>query len=225
MRIPLFIEFQGKKVAVIGGGKVGTSRAKKFLEVGAEVTVFSLEFSEELRKLEREGKVRLVEKRVEELEKELSEFDLVVVAIADKSQNARFRELAKKYKLLLNLANDANETEVVVPFEGGRNGIRFAVTTEGKSGVVARLVRDKFQKLLEEDKTIFTYLAAMEHLKTFMKSREIPINVRMRVYAIAGSSEELFRLSELGKFEEAKKLVERIAEEEAKRCESVESGF
>lgn len=225
MRIPLFIEFQGKRVAVIGGGNVGTSRAKKFLEVGADVTVFSLEFSEELKKLEREGKVKLIEKRVEELEKELSEFDLVVVAIGDKSQNARFKELAKKYKLLLNLANDANETEVVVPFEGGKNGIRFAVTTEGKSGVVARIVRDKFQKLLESDRTVFTYLTAMEHLKTFMKSRGIPINIRMRVYAIASASEELLRLSELGKVEEAKKLVERIAEEEAKRGEGFEFGF
>lgn len=225
MRIPLFIEFQGKRVAVIGGGNVGTSRAKRFLEAGAEVTVFSIEFSEELRKLEKEGKVRLVEKKVEEIGEELSEFDLLVVAIGDKSQNARFKELARKHKLLLNLANDANETEVVVPFEGGKNGIRFAVTTEGKSGVVARIVRDRFQKVLESDKTIFTYLAAMEHLKTFMKSKGIPIGIRMRVYAIAGSSEDLQRLSELGKVEEAKRLVERIAEEEVKRGEIFEPGF
>ncbi|MEM0021960.1 MAG: bifunctional precorrin-2 dehydrogenase/sirohydrochlorin ferrochelatase [Archaeoglobaceae archaeon] len=225
MRIPLFIEFRGKKVAVIGGGNVGTSRAKKFLEVGADVTVFSLEFSEELKKLGRDGKIKLVERKVEDLEKELSEFDLVVVAIGDKSQNVRFKEIARKYKFLLNLANDANETEVVVPFEGGKDGIRFAVTTEGKSGVVARIVRDKFQQVLESDRTIFTYLTAMEHLKAFMKSREIPINIRMRVYAIAGSSEELLKLSELGKVEEAKKLVERIAEEEARKGDSLESGF
>ncbi len=225
MRVPLFIEFHGKKVAVIGGGNVGTSRAKKFLEVGAEVTVFSLEFSKELKKLEKEGKTRLIEKRVEDLDDELSEFDLVVVAIGDKSHNARFKELAKKHRFLLNLANDASETEVVVPFEGGKNGIRFAVTTEGKSGVVARVVRDKFQQLLESDKTIFTYLTAMEHLKNFMKSREIPINIRMRVYAIAGSSKELLKLSELGKVEEAKELVERIAEEEVKKGDVLESGF
>ncbi|MEM2190049.1 MAG: NAD(P)-dependent oxidoreductase, partial [Archaeoglobaceae archaeon] len=55
MRVALFIEFEGKKVAVIGGGYVGTTRAKKFLETGAKVTVFSLNFSDELLKLSEEG--------------------------------------------------------------------------------------------------------------------------------------------------------------------------
>lgn len=225
MRIPLFIEFQGKKVAVIGGGNVGTLRTKKFLEVGADVTVFSLNFSEELKKLEREGKIKLVERKVEDIGDELSEFDLVVVAIGERSQNPRFQKLAKKHRFLLNLANDANDTEVVVPFEGGKNGIRFAVTTEGKSGVVARMVRDKFQQILDSDRAIFTYLTAMEHLKKFMKSHQIPINVRMRVYAIAGSSKELFRLSEQGKVEDAKKFVEKLAEEEMRRGDRFESRF
>ncbi|MEM0351279.1 MAG: NAD(P)-dependent oxidoreductase, partial [Archaeoglobaceae archaeon] len=186
---------------------------------------FSIEFSEELKKLESDGKVKLVEKKIEEIEDELSNFDLVVIAIGDKSYNKKFKELAKKHKFLLNLANDANETEVVVPFEGGKDGIRFAVTTEGKSGVVARMVRDRFQKLLESDRTIFTYLFAMEHLKMYMKSNNVPINVRMRVYSIAGSNKDLLKLSEEGKVEEAKKLVEKIADEELKKGEIDEFRF
>jgi len=60
MRIPLFIEFEGKRVLVIGGGGVGTLRAKKFLEAGASVKVLSLDFSDELKELSREGRVELV---------------------------------------------------------------------------------------------------------------------------------------------------------------------
>jgi len=140
MRIALFIDFQGKKVAVIGGGYVGTTRAKKFAEVGAEVTVFSLNFSEELLKMAEEGKVKLLKREASELNEELSEFDLVVVAIGDKNLNEKFKELSRKYRFLLNLANSAEDTEVVVPFEGGKDGIRFAVTTEGR----AELLRGKF---------------------------------------------------------------------------------
>ncbi|MDI9643254.1 MAG: bifunctional precorrin-2 dehydrogenase/sirohydrochlorin ferrochelatase [Archaeoglobaceae archaeon] len=225
MRIALFIEFQEKKVAVIGGGYVGTTRAKKFSEMGAKVTVFSLNFSEELLKLGAEGKVILVKKEASELDEELKGFDLVVVAIGDKNLNSKFRELSKKYRFLLNLANDAEETEVVVPFEGGKDGIRFAVTTEGKSGVVARKVRELFQKVLENDKTLFVYLNAMEHLKKFMKQNEIPVNARMKIYSIVGSSSELIKIAESGDLEEAKKFVERIAEEKAKELGGVEDGF
>lgn len=225
MRIALFIEFEGKKVAVIGGGYVGTTRAKKFSEMGAKVTVFSLDFSEELLKMSREGKIILVKKEASELDEELKGFDLVVVAIGDKDLNGKFKELSKKYRFLLNLANDAEETEVVVPFEGGKNGIRFAVTTEGKSGVVARKVRDLFQNVLENDRTLFVYLNAMEHLKKFMKQKEIPVNARMKIYTIVGSSSELMKIAESGDLEEAKKFVEMIAQEKAKELGGIKDGF
>ncbi|MCX8172103.1 MAG: bifunctional precorrin-2 dehydrogenase/sirohydrochlorin ferrochelatase [Archaeoglobaceae archaeon] len=225
MRIALFIEFEGKKVAIIGGGYVGTMRAKKFIDAGAEVTVFSLDFSDELLKLGENGKVKLVKKEASQLESELASFDLVVVAIGDRGLNRKFSELSKKYGFLLNLANSAEETEVVVPFEGGKDGLRFAVTTEGKSGVVARKVRDKFQNLLENDKTLFIYLNAMEHLKKFMKQKEIPISVRMKIYNIVGSSPELMRIAESGDMEGAKKFVERVAEKKAKELECVGDGF
>jgi len=225
MRIPLFIEFEGKKVAVVGGGYVGTVRAKKFAEVGAEVTVFSLNFSEELLRLGREGKVRLVEKEASELGEELKEFNLVVLAIGDKSLNSKFKELSRKYRFLLNLANSAEETEVVVPFEGGKDGIRFAVTTEGKSGLVARKVRELFQSVLERDETLFVYLSAMEHLKKYMKEKEFPVNVRMKIYSILGSSQELMKIAESRDLAGAMKFVETVAEEKAKELKGVEDGF
>lgn len=225
MRIALFIEFEGKKVAVIGGGYVGTMRAKKFAEFGAQVTVFSLNFSEELLKLSENGKVRLVKKEASELEEELKEFDLVVLAIGDRVLNDKFKEMSRKYRFLLNLANSAEETEVVVPFEGGKDGIRFAVTTEGKSGVVARKVREIFQNVLEREKSLFVYLSAMEHLKKYMKEREIPVNVRMKIYSLLGSNSELIKIAESGNLEEAVKFVERFAEEKAKELKGVEDGF
>jgi len=120
MRIPLYIEFKGKNVLVIGGGGVGTLRAKKFIEAGANVKVLSLDFSDELRKLEKEGKVKLIrsdafnEKLLEDL---IPKSDLVVVAIPNLKINDIVWRIAKKCKTLVNLANDAERTEVVVPFE------------------------------------------------------------------------------------------------------------
>jgi len=160
MRIPLYIEFSGKKVAVIGGGGVGTLRAKKFIEVGAEVTVFSNEFSDELRLMFERGEVNLVKASADELnfDEIARNFDLIVVAIGSKEFNEEIIKAASKYRAMVNLANDARKTEVVVPFEGGKDGIRFAVTTEGKSGVVARKVKELFQNVLEENEELVHFL-------------------------------------------------------------------
>ncbi len=207
MRIPLYIEFEGKKVVIIGGGGVGTSRAKKFLQGGAEVFVYSLEFSEELKKLSRDGRVKLIqgdafdENKLDEI---LKDAFLVVVAVGDLKVNDVVKKFSKKYNFLLNLANDAKSTEVVVPFEGEIEGIRFAVTTEGKSGIVAKLVRDKFQQLLEDDEQIFFLLKAMEFLKRYMKENEVPINIRMKMYFAVSSDENFLELVRNGKIDEAK---------------------
>ncbi|HDN73778.1 MAG TPA: bifunctional precorrin-2 dehydrogenase/sirohydrochlorin ferrochelatase, partial [Archaeoglobus sp.] len=170
MRVPLYIELSDKKVAVIGGGNVGTNRARKFIEAGADVTVFSLEFTDELINLEKNNLVKLVRADVSDLDldKIASEYYLIVVALNDREYNKRILRIARKYKTLINLANDADMTEVVVPFEGGKEGIRFAVTTEGKSGIVARKVRDMFQETLEKNEEIYYFLRAMEHLKKYM---------------------------------------------------------
>ncbi|WP_202318675.1 precorrin-2 dehydrogenase/sirohydrochlorin ferrochelatase family protein [Archaeoglobus neptunius] len=226
MRIPLYIEFQGKRVAVIGGGGVGTLRAKKFIEAGAEVSVFSQDFSSELLKLSEEGKVELVRASVESMdfEKLASNFHLIVVAIGSKDFNERVIEAAEKHKAMVNLANDAKMTEVVVPFEGGKNGVRFAVTTEGKSGVVARKVRDKFQRVLDEEEELFYFLNAMDHLKSYMKKRNVPVNLRMKLYSIVSSDVRFVELVKQEKVDEARKLAEEIVEEYVSGKKKAENG-
>jgi len=216
MRIPLFIEFKDKNVLVIGGGGVGTLRAKKFLNAGANVKVLSLDFSEELRELEQSGLLELVKCDASDL-KTLEEFikwaDLVVVAIPNQNLNKPIVDIAKKYKTLVNLANDAQKTEVVIPFEGEFEGIRFAVTTEGKSGIVARKVKEMFLKVLEEDEEVVYFLKAMDHLKRYMKAKEIPVQLRMKLYFAISSDEEFRRLVREGKVEEARALAEKLVEE------------
>ena len=216
MRIPLYIEFNNKEVLIIGGGGVGTARAKKFIEAGAKVKVLSLEFSDELKKLANEGKVSLIKGDVfneKNLEKLIAESNLVVVAIPDRRINDIVEKIAKKYKTLINLANDAERTEVVVPFEGEVDGIRFAVTTEGKSGIVARKVKDLFLRVLKEDEEILPFLKAMEHLKKFMKASNVPIQMRMKLYFVISSDPEFRELIKKGEVDKARSLAERLVYE------------
>ncbi|WP_456469247.1 precorrin-2 dehydrogenase/sirohydrochlorin ferrochelatase family protein [Archaeoglobus sp.] len=226
MRIPLYIEFRGKRVAIVGGGGVGTLRAKKFIEAGAEVTVFSREFSDELLELFRNGKVELVKSSIEELDfdKLASDFNLIVIAVGTKDFNNKVIEAAVKHKAMVNLANDAKMTEVVVPFEGGKSGIRFAVTTEGKSGVVARKVRDMFQRALDEEEELIYFLDAMDYLKSYMKSKGVPVNLRMKLYSIVSTDDRFIELVKRERVDEARKLAEEIVEEYVSGRKKAEGG-
>jgi len=216
MRIPLFLELEGKNVLIIGGGGVGTSRAKKFLEAGANIRILSLTFNDELKKLKETGKIELIEGNAfdrDTLEQLIASSDLVTVAIPSLKINDVVMEIAKKYKTLVNLANDADRTEVVVPFDGEVEGIRFAVTTEGKSGVVARRVRDSFRKMLEEDEETLYFLKAMYHLKQYMKANNVPVKLRMKLYFVIAANPEFRRLVREEDIDGARKLAEELVED------------
>ncbi|MBO8181539.1 MAG: bifunctional precorrin-2 dehydrogenase/sirohydrochlorin ferrochelatase [Archaeoglobus sp.] len=218
MRIPLYIEMSGKNVLIIGGGGVGTSRAKKFLNAGANVKVLSLEFTPEIIEMEKENS------RLELIRSDANLFNLeplfewahfVTIAVGDLKLNEVAKELAAKKKCFLNLANDSLQTEVVVPFDGEYEGIRFAVTTEGKSGVVARMVRDSILEMLKRDEEKIYLLKAMEYLKRYMKAEQIPINLRMSLYFEISSNSEFRELVREGKIDEAKVLAEKLVQEYA----------
>jgi len=216
MRIPLYIELEGKNVLIIGGGGVGTLRAKKFGDAGAKVKVISLDFSDELLEKSRKGKVELIKGDAFDrgvLEPLVSWSFLTTVAIGDLKLNDIVKELASKYKVLVNLANDALSTEVVVPFDGEVKGIKYAVTTEGKSGVVARKVRDEFHKVLEEDEETIYLLEAMYHLKKYMKSNDVPVQMRMKLYFVISADKEFRELVKNEKIDSARALAEKLVRE------------
>ncbi|RLI81815.1 bifunctional precorrin-2 dehydrogenase/sirohydrochlorin ferrochelatase [Archaeoglobales archaeon] len=216
MRIPLYIEMAGKNVLIIGGGEVGTSRAKKFLDAGANVRVLSLEFIPEIKELEKNNpRLKLIEEDANtfNLEPLFEWAHFVTIAVGDLKLNEVAKNLAAKKKCLLNLANDSSQTEVVVPFDGEYEGIRFAVTTEGKSGVVARMIRDSILEMLKKDDEKIYLLRAMEYLKKYMKAEKVPIDLRMSLYFEISSDKEFRSLVRDGNVEEAKSLAEKLVQE------------
>jgi len=216
MRLPLYIEFKDLKILIIGGGGVGTSRAKKFLSAGGQVRVLSIAFSDDLKRLQAKKRLKLIEGNASEvrvLERHVKWCDLVVVAIGNLALNAPVIEMAKLHGKLVNLANDAEKTQVVVPFEGVVKGIRFAVTTEGGSGIVARKARDRIEETLEEDTLLVDQLEAMSHLKRFMKGTGVPVELRMKLYFAVFEERGFQELLGKGKVEEAKAMAEGLVAE------------
>ncbi len=221
MRVPLFIEFSGRNVLVIGGGEVGTKRAKKFLEAGANVVVLSKEFSEELRQLESEGKVMLVQvdlteaTSIQTLSFWITWADLVVYTVPDDRLAMLVRSLCKIHRKLLNDATSAEYTDVVIPMESKVDSIRIAVTTEGKSSILAKVVLRELARYIENNNELRNYATTWFSVKDYLKRNVKDRKLRMRIYYEL-SSDSVF--NELAKkspedalryvYEKVKKLIE-----------------
>ena len=220
MRIPLYVEAEGRNVLVVGGGNVGTRRALKFLEAGANVRVLSKEFSSRLVEKSREEQrlqlIRADASNPGEVESLVRWADIVVLATDNLELNRRISRLARKYRRLVNNATDASDTEVVVPFELEVNGIRVAVTTEGRAGVVARLAAERIKNLLESDVELRTLMEVMSRAKEYMKKVIDSPKKRFPIYFELADDEKLRSLARQGRAEEAwlraKEIIDSKAE-------------
>ncbi|WP_054853784.1 bifunctional precorrin-2 dehydrogenase/sirohydrochlorin ferrochelatase [Vulcanisaeta distributa] len=211
MRVPLFIEFGGRNVLIIGGGGVGTRRAIKFLLAGANVRVISLEFSNELMRYAEQGKVELVRggnaHDEELLRRNLEWADLVIIATNDQAINEKVRKLAKDMRKFFNDATNAEETEVVVPFESEINGIRVAVTTEGLSGIVARRTLEKIMNTLREDEELMNMARVWYAVKSKLKEVVSDVRTRLDLYMELDNDEKFNELAKKGFIDEALNYV------------------
>jgi precorrin-2 dehydrogenase/sirohydrochlorin ferrochelatase len=136
--------------------------------------------------------------------------DLVVVALPFKDLNKDIFSLAKRHGVLVNLANDADMTEVVVPFETTINGIRIAATSEGKSGLVVKEALNRIERSLNGDEELFNLLELMFYLKNYMKREGIPFETRMILYHKVFNDKGFRQLVSQGRIVEARELLESI---------------
>jgi precorrin-2 dehydrogenase/sirohydrochlorin ferrochelatase len=211
-RVPLYIEFSDKSVLIIGGGYVGTKRALKFLEAGAHVIVIALKPSSELIRVSSMGNVDLViaDANTFNYDRVMDKINLLVYAIPTNSElKYKLRRLASERRILFNDTTNASETEVVVPFEGEVNGIRFAVTSEGKSGVAASMVRDYIQVTLSRS-DIHPIVNAWYEAKQLIKKLVDDPHVRMRLYFMLKGDERFLEIARSGDINRVVKYVSEV---------------
>ncbi|WP_367834252.1 bifunctional precorrin-2 dehydrogenase/sirohydrochlorin ferrochelatase [Vulcanisaeta sp. JCM 16159] len=141
------------------------------------------------------------------LRRNLEWADLVIIATNDQSINEKVRKLAKDMRKFFNDATNAEETEVVVPFESEINGIRVAVTTEGLSGIVARRTLEKIMNTLREDEELMNMARVWYAVKSKLKEVVSDVRTRLDLYMELDNDEKFNELAKKGFIDEALKYV------------------
>ncbi len=141
---PLLLQMENKNVLIVGAGEVGTRRARRFIEAGANVTVIDKNVSNDLIDL------GAAFKHLDEVEKWVDWSDLVVIATGDHKLNELVAKLAREK--LLNRADYPEGGDLIVPSTFSIGDVQFSIFTGGKSPLMAKELRKRIQKvILEED--------------------------------------------------------------------------
>jgi len=140
MYLPLFINLRGKKVLVVGFGKVGRRRAEKLQKAGALVTIIDRHAAG------RKRDVKFIQKTLSPKNiPSLKDYFLVVTATDDKELNAAIARKARREGVLINRTDNFRSGDVIFPAVIETEGKIISFTTLGKSPRLSK----KFKEMLE----------------------------------------------------------------------------
>lgn len=148
---PLFVSLDFLPCLVIGGGKVALRKIKNLQEYGARITVVAPEIHPEIEKI---AGLTFIRRKFEE--KDLEGIRLVFAASSDEACNAEAAKMCRKRKILINVADVAEECDFFYPALVKRGDVVVGISTGGKSPAVASAVRKRIEEILPQNLGAFT---------------------------------------------------------------------
>ena len=146
---PIFLNIQGKRCVVIGGGKVALRKVKMLLDCGANVSVISPKPHPDIAKLSKERAIHLIQRDYEA--QDLKGAVIAIVCTDVKEVNRKVADEAKKAGILVNVADDPEPSDFIIPSFFRRGNLTLAVSTSGISPALARKIRMKLEKSFGEE--------------------------------------------------------------------------
>jgi len=145
---PMFVDLEGRRCLVVGGGDAAAERVRQLLDHGAAVRLVAPELSPALAAMVAGGLV--AEHRPRGYRR--SDLDgclLAVVAVGDRAVEAAVWADAEARDLLVNTVDVPARCAFIVPSVARRGELAVAVSTGGASPAVAIHLRRRFERLLE----------------------------------------------------------------------------
>jgi len=140
----MFLKLQGKRVLVVGAGKVGEPKIAALLETGARIRVVALEASPTAREWAHAGKIELDLRGFSP--DDLSGIFLAVVATSSRSLNERIYAEAQQRGVLCNVVDVPYLCDFFYPSVVRRGDLQIAISTSGQSPSLAQRIRQQLEQ-------------------------------------------------------------------------------
>jgi len=158
---PVFVELAGKKVVVVGGGKVASRKVAALLECGADIYLAGRALAPELQEMVEKERIRFLGKEFDE--GFLEEAFMVIAATDNTALNHRISNCARERRVLVNAVDQPPDCDFIVPSIIRRGDLLIAISTSGKSPAMARRIRKGLETQFGQEYEAF--LAMMGRLR------------------------------------------------------------
>jgi len=201
---PLFADLSRRAVLVVGGGAVAERKVAALLGAQAQVTVNAPTLTPQLLRWAAAG--RIAHRCDAFQEAWLERVWLVVAATSDAELNRLIGTFAGLRRIFVNVVDDATLSSFHVPAVVDRAPLTIAISSGGEAPMLARLLRERLETLLDHSLGALASLAA--RLRRRIRLRHPDLAARRRFYEslFAGPVATLLRQ---GRPDEARQMAEQ----------------
>lgn len=141
--LPIFLDVEQKRVAVVGGGTAGARKADMALRAGAHVWIYAETLGEDFRQIA--DHERLTHVRRAPSARDLAGCAVVYSTLDDAAANKAVFDTAKKVGALVNVADEPELCDFIMPSVVDRSPLVIAVSTGGASPIFGRMIRSRIE--------------------------------------------------------------------------------
>ncbi|WP_281982709.1 siroheme synthase CysG [Thalassorhabdomicrobium marinisediminis] len=143
---PIFLNLEGRKVVLSGGGEAALAKLRLILKTEAKVTVFAPDAAPEIRDWAAQGRLTLIERPL--CTGDAADAALFYAADEDHTEDARTAALARADGALVNIVDNLHDSQFITPAIVDRDPVTVAIGTEGAAPVLARAIKTDLEERL-----------------------------------------------------------------------------
>ena len=150
---PVFWDIADKKCVVVGGGEIAARKVQRLLDCGAKVSVISPELHPELIALKKDLRISHIPSAYES--KYIDSAAMVIGATDNEEINAAISQDASAKGIPVNIVDDPQKCDFILPSIVERGDLTIAISTGGKSPALARHLREELETRYSAEYEIF----------------------------------------------------------------------
>jgi precorrin-2 dehydrogenase/sirohydrochlorin ferrochelatase len=141
---PVHLDMTNKRCVVVGGGDIAERKVERLLECGAQVTVVSKSLTPVLKARKKTGQMDHIDRDYED---QTLDGAFMVIGATDRNDvNERISKDAMARGLLVNIVDDPDRCNFILPSLVQQGDLSIAISTGGKSPALAKKLRKELEK-------------------------------------------------------------------------------
>lgn len=141
--LPLFLNIRERDCLVVGGGQVAARKITLLQKAGGKVLVISPVACEEIINSAERGEITFQQREFDD--SDITSQAVIIAATDNADINQRVFDLAQKKNIPVNVVDNPQLSNFIVPSIIDRSPVQIAVSTGGASPVLSRLLRSRLE--------------------------------------------------------------------------------